>query len=214
MNVNFIKNRNFKKILHQIIIKYIYKNQINIYGNKKIINNRGLIIICNHYNISDVNIICSLFNYMPYTVAKDDLLNEIINNKSASNILKKHIFKWCDFIAYKRKDKEDGIKVKKKILELINSKNNVLIFPEGTSTRNGIPKDFKNGIFKLASENRIPILPITIKYEKNIGLNIEDSFKFKNLLHNNVNVYIHDIILDSNWKNLKEKSFNKIVNFK
>jgi 1-acyl-sn-glycerol-3-phosphate acyltransferase len=41
--------------------------------------------------------------------------------------------------------------------------NSVFIFPEGTISSNGVLKAFKNGPFKLAIDNQVPIVPITFK---------------------------------------------------
>ena len=50
-------------------------------------------------------------------------------------------------------------------------KKNIIIYPEGTNTKNGKPKDFKNGIMRLCSANYMKVLPITINYNKDLGLN-------------------------------------------
>lgn len=41
--------------------------------------------------------------------------------------------------------------------------NSVFIFPEGTISSEGVLKAFKNGPFKLAIDNQVPIVPITYK---------------------------------------------------
>jgi 1-acyl-sn-glycerol-3-phosphate acyltransferase len=207
-----IINKRIKRKINGFLIKDIYSNKIKLHGNTELLNNYGNIILSNHYNISDTNIIYSLMKNETYAVAKSDIFEEVIKNKTISTILNKVIFRGFNLISYKRKDKVDGLKVKKKILKLINKNKNVLIFPEGTSTRNGVPKNFKNGIFKLASEYKIPILPITLKFEKDVGLNVKDKFRIKNLFNNKLDVYIHDEIISSDWEYLKKQTFNTIVN--
>lgn len=39
----------------------------------------------------------------------------------------------------------------------------VVIFPEGTRTKNGQPGMFKKGAFRIATDLKLPILPVTIK---------------------------------------------------
>jgi 1-acyl-sn-glycerol-3-phosphate acyltransferase len=121
-------------------------------------------------------------------------------------------------IPYKRGDKEDGSNVKNKIVESLHSGKNILVFPEGTARRDGIPKDFKVGIFQLAIENKLRILPITIKYDKDIGSEKGEPVKFLNLFNNGVNIYIHDIIDETDEcyqindpVALKQKTFNIIT---
>ena len=207
----FLINNKMHKFLLKILVKNYFNTKTCLKDDLNLKNNYGNIIIANHYNIIDYYLISSIIKNDTYVILKHDLFNEIINNKFISNILI-NIVKSINLISYKREDKTDGLKVKNKILKLIKKNKNVLVFAEGTSTKNGIPKNFKNGIFKLASENKIPIIPITLKYQKDIGLNIGDKFNPKNLFNNQVDVIIHDEIISSEWKYLKEKTFNTIVN--
>ncbi len=45
----------------------------------------------------------------------------------------------------------------------IQKGNSVMIFPEGTRTRDGNLQPFRSGAFRLALETQTPILPIAIK---------------------------------------------------
>jgi 1-acyl-sn-glycerol-3-phosphate acyltransferase len=44
----------------------------------------------------------------------------------------------------------------------LEKKTSVMIFPEGTRTRDGELKAFKDGAFRLAIENQVPILPLAV----------------------------------------------------
>jgi 1-acyl-sn-glycerol-3-phosphate acyltransferase len=66
-----------------------------------------------------------------------------------------------------------------------------LVFPEGTSTRDGKPQQFNPGIFKLCAEYNIPIIPITLVYDKNIGLNKEDNINYRDWMNNTITTIIH-----------------------
>lgn len=44
----------------------------------------------------------------------------------------------------------------------LDKKTSVMIFPEGTRSRDGELKQFKDGAFRLAIENQVPILPLAV----------------------------------------------------
>ena len=89
----------------------------------------------------------------------------------------------------------------------LKDNKNILVFPEGTTRTNGIPKDFKHGIFQLAIEHNFNILPITIKYDKDIGTERSDPFNVSLIFNNNADVYIHDIIDSKTEEAYKNKDF-------
>ena len=121
-------------------------------------------------------------------------------------------------IPYKRGDKDDGQNVKNTIKEYLANDKNILIYPEGCAHRNGIPVAFKQGIFDLAVENKMNILPITIKYNRDIGAEKWEPPNTKMMFDNEVDIYIHDVInsgMDDCYKAndpvaLKHKVFNII----
>ena len=173
----------------------------------------------NHYGPFDCYILLKIINNTSYSnflyiIAKSNLFG----NKSDQNIITYYLYyiqslfmNAMHLIPYDRGNIESGKIVKNEIINKLQIKNtNVCIFPEGTGHRDGIPKQFKNGIFHLASENNLTILPITIIYEKNIGSERGEPINLLNWFDNVCHVYIHEKINNSNWKELKEKTFNTI----
>jgi 1-acyl-sn-glycerol-3-phosphate acyltransferase len=47
--------------------------------------------------------------------------------------------------------------------DAIRQGNSVMIFPEGTRSRDGLVHQFKSGAFRLALETRSPILPVAVE---------------------------------------------------
>ncbi len=85
------------------------------------------------------------------------------------------------------------------------------MFPEGTTHKYGILKEFKNGIFHLASDENVEILPITLVYERReFGSEKGDSVNFLSWMNITCNVYVHEKIRGKNWEELKQKTFNAI----
>jgi 1-acyl-sn-glycerol-3-phosphate acyltransferase len=63
-------------------------------------------------------------------------------------------------ITVNRKSRNDAYDALKKAGYELDLGNGVFIFPEGTISSNGVPKPFKNGVFKLAIEKQVDIQPI------------------------------------------------------
>jgi 1-acyl-sn-glycerol-3-phosphate acyltransferase len=185
--INSLVSKNtYWNYLSQITLK----NTI-IYKNDNVISklNNGYIIISNHINVSDVLLIRNKLDC--FVVAKDSIISK---EYSYLNFIDNIFFTNLDLIPYKRKSIASGKIVKEKILELTSNKINVLIFPEGTSQKNchnGI-LPFKNGIFHLAYEHNIKILPIVLYYtDKNYGLDKETVFSPSDILKNNCKIYVN-----------------------
>jgi 1-acyl-sn-glycerol-3-phosphate acyltransferase len=70
----------------------------------------------------------------------------------------------------------------------VNAGNSVMIFPEGTRTRDGNLQPFKTGAFRLALDTKSPILPVAIIGTYNAIK--KDSM----LIHKNYNIRV--VILD------------------
>jgi 1-acyl-sn-glycerol-3-phosphate acyltransferase len=194
-------------------IKVIGKENLQNYKKLK------LIIMSNHMNGIDYAIIVHTINHFTnknkkiYTIVKHDLLGSDIDDNIISNILslfKNNIYNKLNFLSYERGNKNSGEKIKKLILKTINNGHNILLFPEGECSRTGIPNNFKPGSFKLCSENNIWILPITLKFDKNIGVNRNDPVDINKWFNVTATIYIHKPIFHKNWEILKDNVFNKI----
>ena len=178
-------------------------SKIRVHGNTNNFSNNNLLIMSNHYDgVLDGNIIYNLYykhNSIEtlHTIVKSNIFSDPNSKQKLLQLLysiKNAIMSSCYFIPYKRGDKEDGKNTRNIITNSLQNGKNILVFPEGTCHRDGIPRDFKNGIFQLAVENKLRILPITIKYEKDIGTERGDPENFLNIFDNTVDIYIHDVI--------------------
>ncbi len=208
------------------LIGSVLNTKIRVHGNTDAFNNSNLLVMANHYDgMSDSNLLYNLHSKynsinMMNSIVKADFLGNP-NDKNIFYTLLKYLrggmLESFGMIPYKRGDKDDGAIVKNKIKDSLEKGKNILIYPEGAAHRNGIPVVFKQGIFDLAVENKMNILPITIKYNRDIGAEKWEPPNTKILFDNEVDVYIHDIIrkTDDCYKSndpvaLKHKVFNII----
>jgi len=196
----------------------------NVYGNVENLKKNKTIIMCNHYDGKDFFVLFDLYNKNNFknslcTIVKSDLVGAKDHKNLLSDFfyyLKTAFFNSLYFIPYKRGDKEDGNNVKNIISTTLCSNKNILVFPEGTVRRDGIPKDFRHGIFQLAIEEKANILPITMKYIKGEGTERNDPVILFSWFNNEVDIYIHDLItpeknvfyLKNDFISLKEKVYH------
>lgn len=115
----------------------------------------GPFLICpNHSSFLDINILNLIvkgkFSYM----GKEDLLK---------NIVTKIFFKTID-IPVDRQSKISAFRAFKRADSLLKDRKSVVIFPEGKIDDTYPPRlqEFKSGIFRLAADNEIKIIPIII----------------------------------------------------
>ncbi|HRU86555.1 MAG TPA: lysophospholipid acyltransferase family protein, partial [Tenuifilum sp.] len=116
------------------------------------------VIVCNHQSAFDIVLLYRLFTHFKW-VAKKELAkvpvigwNLILNNSILI-------------------DRASAVSTKKMIsqgLKHLKGGSSVLIFPEGTRTKDGQVKRFKEGAFLLAKQANSPILPVVIEGSKDI----------------------------------------------
>ena len=218
----FINYLHTESIYWNCITNLFIKNKIKYLNEFELTNlPKGTIIISNHVNVTDILLIRNKINC--YVISKSTLISDDFNG---IKIIEKEFFQNLNLIPYKRCDKKDGKNVKKKILTLIKNKKNVLVFPEGTSQINCQHKllPFKKGLFHIAYDNNIPILPIVLYYtDKNYGVDKNKDFKIFDILKNESDVFIYfnpiiypkkyssvDNLVNSTHKNMEDiiKNFN------
>ena len=66
-------------------------------------------------------------------------------------------------VALKRMDGRSQAQTFKKCVSLLKEGVSILVFPEGTRSKDGVVKDFKAGAFKMARRGQAPIVPISLK---------------------------------------------------
>lgn len=185
-------------ILNYICFGTVVKGKKNFKGVK------GAIIVCNHAHIMDTTMLLTIgvFPSKAYVLA----------DKSSFQIpVVRHLVGALGAIPIA--DTLDG---KRKCFEyidkLLQKGKKVIVYPEGSMWPYYQQlRPFKDGAFKFAVKNNVPIIPMTITFRKPKGL--FKLYKRKPLVTINVLEPIYnnnDISDDENKRELKQKAFNII----
>ena len=219
----------FFYILLNKVVGGLTNATIRVHGNTNNFSNNNLLIMSNHSHVFLDGIIMYNLYYKNnsietlHTIVQTDFFNDSkIKILHLMSFIQDTLLSCWYLIPYKRGDKEDGKKIRNTIVDALSHGKNILVFPEGTTHKNGIPKEFKKGTFEVAIENKSRILPITIKYEKDIGKEKGDPIDLFtilfNIFDNVVDIYIHDIIDENDEcyrqkkpEDLKDKVYNIIT---
>jgi len=85
----------------------------------------------------------------------------------------KHVLKWVPFLGWymagtgmifiNRTHRREAVRSLRRAGERIRAGSNILVFPEGTRSQDGVLLPFKTGGFALALEAGVPIIPVAIE---------------------------------------------------
>ena len=129
---------------------------------------RGLLVMSNHHNFHDPQLITSLARDIEIVARYDftTLMGIPIWLAQYSGMYKK-------IIQYRRGDQKSGEYVKQKIVEHAKNKKAILVFPTGTSTKvddvSIYATKLRSGVFETAAEHCIPIMCLYLNYDREIG---------------------------------------------
>ncbi len=125
---------------------------IHITGREHIDRKNTYVIVCNHQSLLDVLVLFGLKRHFRW-VAKI----EIFRIPIAGWVMLLNHYLWV-----KRGDKQSAAKMLYKAEKTILKGNSIMIFPEGTRTRDGNLNPFKDGAFNLALDTKVNIVPVII----------------------------------------------------
>ncbi len=118
------------------------------------IEQEPVVVVANHQSFVDIPLLLGYFPKNIGFVAKKEIRNWLIFNL------------WMDraqCVFLDRRNPKKALASMKGAMKLVKGGKSVVIFPEGTRTRDGKVGEFKKGSFKLATEPGVRIVPVTIK---------------------------------------------------
>lgn len=121
-------------------------------GKENIKKGQAYVLVSNHQALLDIIAIYTLFRHFKW-VAKNSLLKvPFVGWNMALN----------DYIILKRSDPKSQIKMMKKSEQMLKEGNSVMIFAEGTRSKDGSLGRFKRGAFILSEQAGVPVIPIAL----------------------------------------------------
>lgn len=165
------------------LIRLLYK--VNMRGLDNLPKNSGFILCPNHESNFDALWVVQNFNRQQFNKLCIVAKRELHNNSGASKLLSRI----SGMIPINRNthDTLAMARCQEKLMEGYG----VLIFPEGTRTKNGKIGEFKKGAAMLALNVNVPIIPVKIKGAYNIyplGSKLPKLFDFKNMRRHSIDI--------------------------
>jgi len=113
---------------------------------------RPYVVVANHESFADILLISHIPIEMKWM--------------SKSEFFKIPLVGWlmrmAGDIRLDRDDKRSGVRALQECRDRLDKKVSVMIFPEGTRSKSGDLQDFKDGAFRLAIDQQVPIIPLAV----------------------------------------------------
>jgi len=104
----------------------------------------------------------SMFDIPAVIVALRGKINLVFKKELARIPLWGWTLKFGHFIMIDRSNPVNAMKSLERAANSIREGNSIILFPEGTRTRDGKLQPFKRGAFSLAISSKVPVVPVTI----------------------------------------------------
>lgn len=128
--------------------------EVTVIGEEHIPKDQTVLYVSNHQSNFDIPILLRYIEGTKGFIAKKELEKMPIINKWMAAI--NCVFMDRDSMRQSAIAINQGIK-------FLKAGSSMVVFPEGTRSKDGVPLEFKQGALKLATKPGVPIVPVTIK---------------------------------------------------
>ena len=125
--------------------------RVRVVGIERIDRSRSYVVAANHQSIYDIPIVFAALPLQLRIVAKDAI--------GRVPFLGWHLRRTGHLLVDR---KSPGAGILKRMASLIGAANSLIVFPEGTRSVDGAVGRFKGGIFLLAIDSGLPVVPVSI----------------------------------------------------
>ena len=123
-------------------------------GQENIPQDEAVIYVPNHQGIFD----------MPALILNTPTPCGFIAKKELRKVPIVRTWMWLlDCVFIDRENKREARVAIKEAIELINKGRSMVIFPEGTRSKDGVPLPFKSGVMMIAKETKAKIVPVVLE---------------------------------------------------
>ena len=134
-------------------------SSIKVIGEENIPLSESVLFVSNHQGNFDIPLLLGFIDKPKGFIAKIET-SKLPIIKDWMELMK------CIFMD--RKDIRQSVKAINQGVKHLKEGYSLVIFPEGTRSKDGSLGEFKSGSFRLATKSGVPIVPITIKGSNNI----------------------------------------------
>jgi 1-acyl-sn-glycerol-3-phosphate acyltransferase len=135
------------------ILLLICNTKVEVIGKENILHSKPQIFVANHQSDFDILIALAYIPVQFRWIAKKELFNIPIFGAAMRS---------AGYIEIDRQNREKALQSLDEAALRIREGKSVMTFPEGTRSRNGEIKPFKQGTFHLAIKSGVSIVPVSI----------------------------------------------------
>ena len=135
------------------MLLWLTNTRVEVIGKEHVLMDKPQIFMANHQSDIDILIVLAYIPGQFRWIAKKELFRIPIFGKAMKN---------AGYIEIDRQNHEKALKSLEEAAKKIREGKSVVTFPEGTRSKDGTIRPFKQGMFHLAIQARVPIIPISI----------------------------------------------------
>jgi len=135
------------------MLLWLTNTRVEVIGRENVLREKPQIFMANHQSDFDILIVLAHIPGQFRWIAKKELFKIPVFGKAMRN---------AGYIEIDRQNHEKALKSLDEAARKIREGKSVVTFPEGTRSRDGKIKPFKQGMFHLAIQAGVPIVPISI----------------------------------------------------
>jgi 1-acyl-sn-glycerol-3-phosphate acyltransferase len=135
------------------MLLWLTSTRVDVIGRENVQIDKPHIFMANHQSDFDILIVLAHIPGQFRWIAKKELFKIPIFGKAMRN---------AGYIEIDRQNHEKALKSLDEAARKIREGKSVVTFPEGTRSKDGTVRPFKQGMFHLAIESGVPIVPISI----------------------------------------------------
>jgi 1-acyl-sn-glycerol-3-phosphate acyltransferase len=128
--------------------------EVTVVGEENIPQNQTVLFVGNHQSNFDIPILLRYIDGTKGFIAKKELEKMPIVSRWMAAIN-------CVFMD-RDNMRKSAIAINQGI-KYLKAATSMVVFPEGTRSKDGVPLEFKQGALKLATKSGVPVVPVTIK---------------------------------------------------
>lgn len=127
--------------------------RVVIEGRDHIDDDRAQVLVSNHLSLVDILVLFRLFKHFKWVSKHENFRVPVIGWNMSMN----------GYIPLRRGDRDSVALMLERCRQTLAHGSSIMMFPEGTRSRDGILKPFKAGAFQLALECQVDVVPIVVQ---------------------------------------------------